>query len=62
MIRTAFERVLFASRFLLAPLYLALAISLVALLFKGGLHLYELLTQLPTLNDEAVLLSELGIV
>ncbi len=62
MIRNAFERLLFASRFLLAPLYLALAISLVALLAKGGLHLYELLTQLPGLNDEAVLLSELAIV
>ena len=44
------------------PLYLALAISLVALLYKCGLHLYELLTQLPALSDEAVLLSELGIV
>jgi len=62
MIRNAFERVLFASRFLLAPLYLALAISLVTLLAKGGLHLYELLSRLPTLNDEQVLLSELGIV
>lgn len=62
MIRNAFERVLFASRFLLAPLYLALAISLVAILAKGGLHLYELLSRLPGLNDEEVLLSELGIV
>lgn len=62
MIRDAFERVLFAARFLLAPLYLALAISLVAILVKAGLHLYELLTQLPSLDDEAVLLSELGIV
>jgi uncharacterized protein (TIGR00645 family) len=62
MIRDAFERILFASRFLLAPLYFALAISLVAILYKCGLHLYELLTQLPGLSDEAVLLSELGIV
>jgi uncharacterized protein (TIGR00645 family) len=62
MIRDAFERILFAARFLLAPLYLVLAISLVALLFKSGLHLYELLTQLPNLNDEDVLLSELAIV
>ena len=62
MIRDAFERLLFAARFLLAPLYLALAISLVAILYKSGLHLYELLTQLPTLNDEQVLLSELAIV
>ncbi len=62
MIRDAFERILFAARFLLAPLYLALAISLVAILYKSGFHLYELMTQLPTLNDEQVLLSELGIV
>ena len=62
MIRNGFERVLFASRFLLAPLYLALAISLIALLAKGGLHLYELLSRLSTLNDEDILLSELGIV
>ena len=62
MFRDAFERLLFAARFLLAPLYLALAISLVAILYKSGLHLYELMTQLPTLNDEQVLLSELGIV
>ena len=62
MFRDAFERLLFAARFLLAPLYLALAISLVAILYKSGFHLYELMTQLPTLNDEQVLLSELGIV
>jgi uncharacterized protein (TIGR00645 family) len=62
MIRGTVERLLFASRFLLTPLYLALAISLVALLGKGGLHLYQLLSQLPTLDDEAVLLSELAIV
>ena len=62
MIRDAFERILFVSRFLLAPLYLALAISLVAILFKAGLHLYELLSQLPNLADEDVLLSELAIV
>ena len=62
MIKDGFERVLFASRFLLAPLYLALAISLVALLFKSGTHLYELLTQLQNLKDDEVLLSELAIV
>jgi uncharacterized protein (TIGR00645 family) len=62
MFRDAFERILFAARFLLAPLYLALAISLVAILFKSGVHLYDLMWQLPTLNDEQVLLSELAIV
>jgi uncharacterized protein (TIGR00645 family) len=62
MFRNAFERLLFAARFLLAPLYLALAISLIAILYKSGFHLYELMTQLTTLNDDQVLLSELGIV
>src|ERR1700742_1074753 len=62
MFTEAFERLLFSARFLLAPLYLALAISLVAILYKSGFHLYELITQLPTLNDDQVLLSELGIV
>jgi uncharacterized protein (TIGR00645 family) len=62
MIKTWVERFLFASRFLLTVLYLALAVSLLALLFKSSLHLYQLLTQLWTLNDEEVLLSELAIV
>ena len=62
MIKNAVERFLFGSRFLLTPLYLALAVSLLALLGKSGLHLYHLLTLLPTLNDEEVLLSELAIV
>jgi uncharacterized protein (TIGR00645 family) len=62
MIRNTIERFLFASRFLLTPLYLMLAISLVALLGKSALHLYDLLAKLPTLNDEDVLLSELAIV
>jgi uncharacterized protein (TIGR00645 family) len=62
MIKAAFERLLFASRFLLAPLYLALAVSLVALIYKSGLHLYQLLTELPKMSDEEVLLSDLAIV
>jgi uncharacterized protein (TIGR00645 family) len=62
MIKDAFERLLFAGRFLLAPLYLALAVSLVALIYKSGLHLYVLLTELPTMSDEQVLLSDLAIV
>jgi uncharacterized protein (TIGR00645 family) len=62
MIKDAFERLLFAGRYLLAPLYLALAISLVALIGKAGLHLYQLLTELPSMSDEQVLLSDLAIV
>ena len=62
MIKVAIERFLFASRFLLTPLYLALAVSLLALLGKAALHLYQLLAQLPTLDDAGVLLTELAIV
>ena len=62
MIKEAFERLLFACRFLLAPLYLALAVSLVALMYKSGLHLYQMLIQLPAMSDEDVLLSDLAIV
>lgn len=62
MFKDAFERVLFAARYLLAPLYLALAVSLVALIFKAGLHLYQLLTQVSGMSDEEVLLSDLAIV
>ena len=62
MLKTWVERFLFASRFLLTPLYLALAVSLLALLFKTALHLWSLFSQLLTLNDEGVLLTELAIV
>src|SRR5271165_2894646 len=62
MIKNWIERFLFASRFLLTPLYLGLAVSLLALLFKASTHLYQLLTQIWTLDDEGVLLTELAIV
>jgi len=62
MLKRPFERFLFASRFLLTPLYLALALSLLALIVKSGLHLWELLTQINNFTDEQVLLSELAIV
>ena len=62
MIKDAVERFLFACRFLLTPLYLALAISLIVLLGKAGVHLYQLFTQFPRLDDETVLLTELAIV
>ena len=62
MIQNAFERLLFAARFLLAPLYLALALCLLVFLAKAGLHVYELVSQMTNLSDEAVLLSVLAIV
>ena len=62
MLRTAFERFLFGARFLLTPLYAILAVSLVALLAKSALHVYELVSRLADFSDEKVLLSVLAIV
>src|SRR5574340_964111 len=62
MLRDRIGALLFAFRFLLMPLYLGLAVSLVALLAKAGLHLYSLITQLQTFNDEGVILTVLAIV
>ena len=62
MIRVWFERFLLGSRFLLTPLYFVLAISLLALLAKAALHVYDLVTHLSVLSDETVLLSVLAVV
>ncbi len=62
MIRDGFERFLFASRFLLTPLYFILAISLLGLLAKAGLHVYDMVSRLADLSDEKVLLSVLAVV
>jgi len=62
MWRSQFERLLFASRFLLMPIYLALAASLIVLVYRTGLYLWQFLTQLPRMEGEQVLLSELAIV
>jgi uncharacterized protein (TIGR00645 family) len=62
MIRYGIERVIFASRWLLVPLYLALALSLVELLVQGALKLYSAAIHFSELGDEGVLLSVLSIV
>jgi len=62
MLKDAYERLLFASRYLLTPLYLMLAFCLFAMIGKAGIHLFNLLARLSSLNDEDVLLSVLGIV
>jgi len=62
VIRQSFEKLLFASRWLLAPFYLALIVALLALLAKVGVHVYELTTHFFALNEDQVLLSALGVV
>ena len=62
MIRRSFEKILFASRWLLTPFYVALALALLALLAKVGMRVYALATGFVGLGEEDVLLAALGIV
>ena len=61
MIRT-FEILLFASRWLLAPFYIALVAALLELLEKVGVRAYSLTVQFVTDTEEEVILGALGIV
>ena len=62
VIKRSFEKILFASRWLLAPFYVALVFALLALLAKVGVRVYELATGFAGLGEESVLLAALGIV
>src|SRR6516162_2516572 len=62
MIKTAIERLLIASRWLLTPLYIALAIALLEMLARAAVSLYSAVIDFWTLSDEGVLLSVLSIV
>ena len=61
-IKAAFESLLFATRWLLAPFYVALVIALGALLGKVGELAYGLVAQFFTSSEEDIILSSLGIV
>jgi uncharacterized protein (TIGR00645 family) len=60
--QSAIERLLFATRWLLVPLYLALSLSLFAILAKVGLLLYSFVIQFSSMSDSAVILGVLGLV
>ena len=56
------ERLLFATRWLLVPLYLALAFGLLALIAKAGLRVFALAVDFPASSEAAIMLGVLGIV
>ena len=56
------ERLLLASRWLLAPLFLGLVVCLFALLIKAGQHVYHVAETLMTATESEVILSVLGLV
>lgn len=57
-----FESFLFASRWLIAPVYLALVVSLVVLLFKAVKQAWILATNLFSLSDSEIIMGVLSIV
>jgi uncharacterized protein (TIGR00645 family) len=61
-LKTTFETILFASRWLLTPFYVALVVALLALMAKVGVKTYDMAIAFPTLGEEEVILAALGIV
>ena len=62
MIARLLEKVLFASRWLLAPLYLALIVGLVAVLVKAAQQVWEIGAHLLTASESDTILALLGLV
>jgi uncharacterized protein (TIGR00645 family) len=62
MIERVLEKILFASRWLLAPFYFALAIGLIELLVKTVERLYELAHNFLNLGESGIILGVLSII
>ena len=62
MIERAIEKILFASRWLLAPLYLGLVLALVGVLIKSGEALVHLGATLVSASESDLILSLLGLI
>ena len=60
--RAAFERLMFATRWLLVPLYLALGLGLLALIAKAGVRVYDIAIAFPASSEASIMLGVLGIV
>ncbi len=58
----AFEAIIFSSRWILAPFFLALAASLLALLVKTVQHMIHFITHFLELNESDVILNVLSVV
>lgn len=62
MIERSLERFLFASRWLLAPFYVALVIALTALLLKAAQELWHLMSHALSATESEVILGVLALV
>jgi uncharacterized protein (TIGR00645 family) len=61
-VENAFETVLFNSRWLMAPFYLGLVVSLAVLLYKFGLVLYEFIVHAPSAKEADIILGALSLI
>ncbi len=62
MIERWFERFLFASRWLLAPLYVALVVGLATLLVKVAQHVAEIVAHILSASEAELVLGLLGLI
>ncbi len=62
LIERAIELILVSSRWLLAPFYVGLALSLFVLLYKFGAQFVALILRLPTASEADVIVGVLGLV
>ncbi len=60
--KTTFEKLLFACRWLLTPFYVALLVALIGLLVKVALRTYDFALQIQTMSEEDVILGALSVV
>jgi uncharacterized protein (TIGR00645 family) len=61
-VERGFESVLFNSRWLMAPFYLGLVVSLAVLLYKFGLLLYEFILHAPSAKESDIILGVLSLI
>jgi len=62
VLKTTFERLLFACRWLLVPFYVALVVVLIGLLAKVIMHAYSVAVQFQGMSEEDMILGALGVV
>ncbi|HCJ6653989.1 TPA: TIGR00645 family protein [Klebsiella oxytoca] len=57
-----FTRVLFGARWIMAPVYLGLSVSLIVLAYKFFVELYEIVLNVARYNNEEIILSLLSLI
>src|SRR3981189_1752485 len=61
-VETGFENLIFNSRWLMAPFYLCLVVSLAVLLYKFGMLLWEFILHAPSAKEADIILGVLSLI